>query len=280
MDQREEFLPSGLCSGANIRQLCRRFAGAPASGDKAAFCARSGPLSSHDPARRAFALRTDAHVSAATDCRCASSPAIGAAGNRRPGARYGVRLMVDGSGRPDQCTAGHGIHRPKAKGRGGGALPPHPQDRAARRLQLPQHSPAPTRIRQPAPCPRPSRSRNISRSPMSARSYDKGLVQLPGGRTHACPRTFIGKRIALRHTDDEQILDICYRSPILTQINLRQGKPRSRSRCPRKPLHLVSSLYSGGWVGLVALMQEAHADSPPPRALDLPMVGGSIHVLR
>ena len=182
--------------------------------------------------------------------------------------------MVDRSGRPDHARQAVASTDPRQ----GRALPPHPQDRAARRLQLPQHSPAPTRIRQPAPCPRPSRSRNISRSPMSARSTIRA-GSASGGRTHACPRTFIGKRIALRHTDDEQILDICYRSPILTQINLRQGKPRAVHDAPENPCTL-SPVCTAGVVGLVALMQEAHADSPPPRALDLPMVGGSIHVLR
>lgn len=54
--------------------------------------------------------------------------------------------------------------------------------------------------------------------------YETGWFSFRG-RTYACPRAFIGKRIALRHTDDEHILDVCYRSHVLTQIDLRQDQP-------------------------------------------------------
>jgi len=62
VDQREEFCRLA-CVPGQIFVSCVGVSQEPRRQATSGFCARSGPLSSHDPARRAFALRTDAHVS-------------------------------------------------------------------------------------------------------------------------------------------------------------------------------------------------------------------------
>jgi transposase InsO family protein len=43
------------------------------------------------------------------------------------------------------------------------------------------------------------------------------------GRQLRCPRAFVGKRVAFRLTDTDGVLDLCYRSHVLAQVDLRQN---------------------------------------------------------
>ena len=44
------------------------------------------------------------------------------------------------------------------------------------------------------------------------------------GRNIGCPKAFVGKRVALRPTDTDGVFDLCYKSFVLTQIDLRQNQ--------------------------------------------------------
>jgi transposase InsO family protein len=43
------------------------------------------------------------------------------------------------------------------------------------------------------------------------------------GRRLRCPNSFVGRRIALRATDTDGLFDLCYRSHVLAQVDLRQN---------------------------------------------------------
>jgi transposase InsO family protein len=43
-----------------------------------------------------------------------------------------------------------------------------------------------------------------------------------GGRRWRCPQALVGKRVALRATDQDGLFDLCYRTHVLTQLDLRQ----------------------------------------------------------
>jgi len=51
---------------------------------------------------------------------------------------------------------------------------------------------------------------------------DGGFVSFKGHRLR-CPRAFVGRRVALRLTDTDGVLDLCYRSHVLAQVDLRQN---------------------------------------------------------
>jgi transposase InsO family protein len=43
------------------------------------------------------------------------------------------------------------------------------------------------------------------------------------GRRLKCPRPFVGRRVALRATETDGLFDLCYRSHVLAQVDLRQN---------------------------------------------------------
>ena len=43
------------------------------------------------------------------------------------------------------------------------------------------------------------------------------------GRRLRCPKPFVGRRVALRATDTDGLFDLCYRSHVLAQVDLRQN---------------------------------------------------------
>jgi hypothetical protein len=42
------------------------------------------------------------------------------------------------------------------------------------------------------------------------------------GRVVQCSQAFVGRRVALRHTPTDGLFDLCYRSHVLAQIDLRK----------------------------------------------------------
>jgi transposase InsO family protein len=67
--------------------------------------------------------------------------------------------------------------------------------------------------------------------------FDTGWFSFRG-RSFPCPKAFIGKRIALRHTDVDHVLDVCYRSHVLAQIDLRQDAGKTVHHVPEHPYTL------------------------------------------
>ena len=43
------------------------------------------------------------------------------------------------------------------------------------------------------------------------------------GRQVNCPKAFVGRRVALRHTSTDGIFELCYRSHLLALVDLRQN---------------------------------------------------------
>ena len=64
--------------------------------------------------------------------------------------------------------------------------------------------------------------------------FDTGWFSFRG-RPFSCPSAFVGKRIALRHTDVEHIFDVCYRSHVLAKIDLPQDDGKSVHHVPEHP---------------------------------------------
>jgi transposase InsO family protein len=60
------------------------------------------------------------------------------------------------------------------------------------------------------------------------------------GRRLKCPRPFIGRRVALRATDTDGLFDLCYRSHVLAQVDLRQNITQTVLDVPER----VSSISS------------------------------------
>jgi transposase InsO family protein len=52
--------------------------------------------------------------------------------------------------------------------------------------------------------------------------YDTGWISFKG-REISCPRAFAGRRLALRATPTDGLFDLCYRSHVLAQVDLRQN---------------------------------------------------------
>ena len=56
------------------------------------------------------------------------------------------------------------------------------------------------------------------------RTVDKGGWLSFKGRVVNRPRAFAGKRLALGATDTDGVFDLCYRSYLLAQVDLRQDQ--------------------------------------------------------
>lgn len=54
------------------------------------------------------------------------------------------------------------------------------------------------------------------------------------GRIVNCPKAFAGRRLALRATDTDGLFDLCYRSHILAQVDLRQDASTPVSHVPEQ----------------------------------------------
>jgi transposase InsO family protein len=52
--------------------------------------------------------------------------------------------------------------------------------------------------------------------------HDTGWISFKG-RTLACSKAFAGRRVALRATTEDGVFDLCYRSHVLAQVDLRQN---------------------------------------------------------
>jgi hypothetical protein len=52
--------------------------------------------------------------------------------------------------------------------------------------------------------------------------YDTGWISFKG-REISCPKAFAGRRLALRATPTDGLFDLCYRSHVLAQVDLRQN---------------------------------------------------------
>jgi transposase InsO family protein len=51
---------------------------------------------------------------------------------------------------------------------------------------------------------------------------DTGWISFKGRQIN-CPKAFAGRRLALRATNDDGVFDLCYRSHVLAQVDLRQN---------------------------------------------------------
>ena len=51
---------------------------------------------------------------------------------------------------------------------------------------------------------------------------DAGWISFKG-RQFKCSRAFVGRRLALRATQADGVFDLCYRSHVLAQVDLRQN---------------------------------------------------------
>ena len=67
---------------------------------------------------------------------------------------------------------------------------------------------------------------------------ETGLISFKG-RYVRCSKAFAGKRVALRATANDGIFDICYRSHVLAQVDLRQNIAQTVLDVPERP----SSIY-------------------------------------
>ena len=52
--------------------------------------------------------------------------------------------------------------------------------------------------------------------------HDGGWISFKGRQIN-CPKAFAGRRVALRPTDADGVFDLCYRSHLLAQVDLRQN---------------------------------------------------------
>ena len=57
------------------------------------------------------------------------------------------------------------------------------------------------------------------------------------GRLISCPKAFVGRRLAIRPTLADGVFDLCYRSHVLTQIDLRQ-EPKTVQDVPEQAFTL------------------------------------------
>ena len=57
------------------------------------------------------------------------------------------------------------------------------------------------------------------------------------GRLISCPKAFVGRRLAIRPTLADGVFDLCYRSHVLSQIDLRQ-EPKTVQDVPEHPFTL------------------------------------------
>jgi len=52
--------------------------------------------------------------------------------------------------------------------------------------------------------------------------HDGGWISVKGRQVN-CPKAFVGRRVALRHTSTDGIFELCYRSHLLALVDLRQN---------------------------------------------------------
>ena len=55
------------------------------------------------------------------------------------------------------------------------------------------------------------------------------------GRRLKCPRPLVGRQVALRPTDTDGLFDLCYRSHVLAQVDLRQNITQTVLDVPAQP---------------------------------------------
>jgi len=68
---------------------------------------------------------------------------------------------------------------------------------------------------------------------------ETGLISFKG-RYVRCSKAFAGKRVPLRATANDGIFDICYRSHVLAQVDVRQNIAQTVLDVPERP----SSIYT------------------------------------
>jgi hypothetical protein len=62
---------------------------------------------------------------------------------------------------------------------------------------------------------------------------DTGWISVKGRKIN-CSKAFAGRRVALRATDTDGLFDLCYRSHVLAQVDLRQNMAQPVHHVPEQ----------------------------------------------